>query len=122
MHCRILCALILAGGLFGQADRITGDRIRPHVRFLSHDLLEGRGPGTRGGALTEQYLAAQFEAAGLKRDFGDRLAFHGAIDTHATLPLSHGANSRNSPQGCRHCRPSRSMNASASPGPHVPAS
>jgi Zn-dependent M28 family amino/carboxypeptidase len=66
MHCRILCALILAGGLFGQADRITGDRIRPHVRFLSHDLLEGRGPGTRGGALTEQYLAAQFEAAGLK--------------------------------------------------------
>lgn len=52
--------------LFAQADGIQGERIRAHVRFLSSDLLEGRGPGTRGGALAEQYLLAQFQAAGLE--------------------------------------------------------
>lgn len=40
--------------------------IRAHTRFLSDDLLEGRGPATRGDALTQAYLAAQFEALGLE--------------------------------------------------------
>lgn len=47
------------------ARTLTEDGIRAHVRFLSHDLLEGRAPGTRGGALAAEYIAAQFEAAGL---------------------------------------------------------
>lgn len=59
-------ACLLAASVWGQVDRIEGESIRPHVKFLSHDLLEGRGPGTRGGALAEQYIAAQFAAAGLK--------------------------------------------------------
>lgn len=37
-----------------------------HVRFLADDLLEGRGPGTRGGELATKYIAAQFEALGLQ--------------------------------------------------------
>lgn len=49
-----------------QVDRIEGERIRSHVRFLSDDLLEGRAPGTKGGALAERYIAAQFAAAGLQ--------------------------------------------------------
>ncbi|MCE9666830.1 M28 family peptidase [Myxococcus stipitatus] len=40
--------------------------LRAHVRFLAHDLLEGRGPGTRGDALGQAYIAAQFEALGLE--------------------------------------------------------
>jgi Zn-dependent M28 family amino/carboxypeptidase len=40
--------------------------IRADVRFLSSDLLEGRGPGTHGDAVAMEYIAAQFEAAGLK--------------------------------------------------------
>jgi hypothetical protein len=36
------------------------------VRFLSSDLLEGRGPGTRGGDLATEYIATQFARAGLK--------------------------------------------------------
>jgi len=36
-----------------------------HLRFLSHDLLEGRGTGTRGMALCSAYLGAQFEHLGL---------------------------------------------------------
>ena len=36
-----------------------------HLRYLSDDLLEGRAPGTRGGRLAAQYVAAQFQALGL---------------------------------------------------------
>ncbi len=34
------------------------------MRFLAHDLLEGRAPGTRGGRLAAEYLASQFAVAG----------------------------------------------------------
>lgn len=40
--------------------------IDANVRFLSSDLLEGRAPATRGGALAEQYIAAQLESYGVK--------------------------------------------------------
>src|SRR5262249_5537321 len=45
---------------------ITADSIRAHVRFLASDLREGRGPGTRGDALTQAYIASQLEALGLR--------------------------------------------------------
>src|ERR1700757_656086 len=53
------------------AQDISGGRIRAHVKFLSSDLLEGRGPGTRGDQLATEYIAAQFALAGLK-PAGDR--------------------------------------------------
>jgi Zn-dependent M28 family amino/carboxypeptidase len=39
---------------------------RAHMSFLADDLLEGRGTGTRGHELGARYVAAQFEAMGLK--------------------------------------------------------
>ena len=45
---------------------IDPEKIRAHVRFLADDLLEGRGPGTRGGELAAQYIATQFALYGLK--------------------------------------------------------
>jgi Zn-dependent M28 family amino/carboxypeptidase len=45
---------------------ITEPALRGHIRFLASDLLEGRGPGSRGDALAQQYIAAQFESLGLK--------------------------------------------------------
>lgn len=45
---------------------IDADAIRAHVRFLASDLLEGRAPGTRGGELAAEYIAAQFETLGLE--------------------------------------------------------
>jgi Zn-dependent M28 family amino/carboxypeptidase len=42
------------------------EAIRAHTRFLSSDLLEGRGPGTRGDELATGYIASQFEALGLE--------------------------------------------------------
>ncbi len=46
--------------------KIDGERIRAHVRFLSHDLLEGRGTGQRGGDIAAEYIATQFALDGLK--------------------------------------------------------
>ncbi len=48
------------------AQEISASNIRAHVKFLSSDLLEGRGPGTRGGDLATEYIATQFALAGLK--------------------------------------------------------
>jgi Zn-dependent M28 family amino/carboxypeptidase len=48
------------------AQTISGERIRAHVKFLSSDLLEGRGVGVRGGDLATEYIATQFALAGAK--------------------------------------------------------
>ncbi len=39
--------------------------LRGHIRFLADDLLEGRGPGSRGDDLTQLYIATQFQSLGL---------------------------------------------------------
>jgi Zn-dependent M28 family amino/carboxypeptidase len=48
------------------AESISPARIRAHARFLSLNLLEGRGPGTRGGQLAADYIATQFALSGLQ--------------------------------------------------------
>lgn len=45
-------------------DRIDARQLAAHIRFLSNDLLEGRAPSTRGGALAAEYLAAQLALLG----------------------------------------------------------
>src|SRR3989442_9568538 len=45
---------------------IRPEAIAAHVRFLADDLLEGRRSGERGHAIAERYVAAQFEALGLR--------------------------------------------------------
>ena len=45
---------------------IDAAELRGHVRFLAADLLEGRGPATRGDQLAQQYIASQFETMGLE--------------------------------------------------------
>ena len=44
---------------------LSASAMRAHDEFLASDLLEGRGPGTRGDDLAMQYIAAQFESYGL---------------------------------------------------------
>ncbi|MFK7735008.1 MAG: M28 family peptidase [Pirellulaceae bacterium] len=39
---------------------------RSHIRFLADDLLEGRGPGTRGDDLAQLYIRTRLEALGIK--------------------------------------------------------
>lgn len=45
-------------------DEIRGEHVAAHLRFLAHDLLEGRAPSTRGGSLGAEYLAAQLAVTG----------------------------------------------------------
>ena len=45
---------------------ITPERLRAHVRFLASDLLEGRGPASRGDRIAEEYAAAQLETLGIR--------------------------------------------------------
>jgi Zn-dependent M28 family amino/carboxypeptidase len=45
---------------------VNQNSIRAHVKFLSSDLLEGRGTGQRGGDIAAEYLATQFSLYGLK--------------------------------------------------------
>lgn len=59
----IVLVFLAAAGL---AQNISADRIRAHARFLSSDLLEGRGVGVRGGDLATEYIATQLALAGAK--------------------------------------------------------
>jgi Zn-dependent M28 family amino/carboxypeptidase len=45
---------------------IDPEKIRAHVKFLAHDLLEGRGTGQRGGDIAAEYIATEFSLYGVK--------------------------------------------------------
>src|ERR1035441_5417396 len=61
-------ALVMAVALpmLAQDGGISAERIREHTRFLSSDLLEGRGVGVRGGEIAAEYIATQLALAGAK--------------------------------------------------------
>jgi hypothetical protein len=48
------------------AREITGPSILARIRFLAHDLLEGRAPGGRGSELAMAYIASEYERIGLR--------------------------------------------------------
>ena len=56
----------LPSAAFAAMQTINPEHIRWHVRFLSHDLLEGRGTGQRGSEIAAEYIATQFAEYGLK--------------------------------------------------------
>jgi hypothetical protein len=47
------------------AQSIRAERLRADIRFLASDLLEGRGPGSRGDRLAQAFIAARMEGIGL---------------------------------------------------------
>ncbi|TWU55102.1 M28 family peptidase [Rubripirellula reticaptiva] len=57
---------ILSAADNSAAEVIDEASLRGHVRFLADDLLEGRGPGSRGDAVTQLYLSTQFQSLGLE--------------------------------------------------------
>jgi Zn-dependent M28 family amino/carboxypeptidase len=63
----LLCGVGTAAGAFAQDTprSLQPQRIRAHLAFLADDLLEGRSPGSRGGALAARYIAAQLTAHGV---------------------------------------------------------
>ncbi len=59
-------ALNLPAGAEEAAKAIDRDSLEAPIRFLADDLLEGRGPASRGDELARLYLAASMEALGLQ--------------------------------------------------------
>ena len=55
-----------AGQIKAADSAITDSAMRSHIQFLANDLLEGRGPGTRGDELAMSYVQSQFQSLGLK--------------------------------------------------------
>jgi Zn-dependent M28 family amino/carboxypeptidase len=64
------------------AELIRPENIRAHVKFLSSDLLEGRGPGKRGGQLAAEYIATEFALNGLK-PAGDDGTYYQKVNFYA---------------------------------------
>jgi Zn-dependent M28 family amino/carboxypeptidase len=105
-----LAALALAAALSAQSggsggakraagvalDEIRGDRIAAHLKFLSHDLLEGRAPSTRGGSLAAEYLASQLSVIGFAPGGDEDTYFQNvpivesSVDPSFTLAVSSG--------------------------------
>jgi len=89
----------LPGNAIAAMQKIDPERIRAHVRFLAHDLLEGRGTGQRGGDIAAEYIATQFALYGLK-PAGDNGTFMQRVplvgitpepETTFSLALANGA-------------------------------
>lgn len=86
------CAAATHGDGRDAGGSIRAERIRAHVAFLADDLLEGRGPGTRGGALAIRYLEAQARLAGLEPGAADGSYLQAVplrgVETQASSTLS----------------------------------
>ncbi|HMG02188.1 MAG TPA: M28 family peptidase [Edaphobacter sp.] len=80
---------------------VDPEKIRAHVRFLSDDLLEGRGPGTRGGEVAAEYIATQFALYGLKPggDNGTYLQQVSFVGTKALADKTHFSLVPDKPKG-----------------------
>ena len=76
---RLFTVLLLltfgASGMVGQQRKSTSPfkqaTLKAHIRFLSDDLLEGRGTGARGGEIAAKYIASELEASGLRGGAAD---------------------------------------------------
>src|SRR5881227_3711861 len=87
----------IPGVAINAMQKIDPERIRAHVRFLSLDLLEGRGTGQRGGDIAAEYIATQFALAGLEPGAGNgsylqKVPFVGiTTQSQTTFNIVHGS-------------------------------
>jgi len=70
MFREFIVASAASWALLAQAPRVEEAQLRAHLPFLADDLLEGRGPGQRGGRLAVLYLETQLKALGLRPALG----------------------------------------------------
>lgn len=72
------------------AKEIDAATLAAPIRFLASDLLEGRGPASRGDRLTQEYLATQMELLGLEPGAADGrwLQPFGVVGVEAELPMT----------------------------------
>jgi hypothetical protein len=79
------------------ARAIRPEGLEAHMRFLSDDLLEGRGAGTRGFDIASRYVATRFAAIGLE-PLGDRGTYFqrvpfrsiALVESESSFTVTHG--------------------------------
>ncbi|MGH9457107.1 MAG: M28 family metallopeptidase [Thermoanaerobaculia bacterium] len=78
----------LPAGAAQAAQAVEAEYLRGHVAFLADDLLEGRGPATRGDELTQVYLATQMQLLGLEPGMPDGTWYQNfdIVGVHAQPP------------------------------------
>jgi Zn-dependent M28 family amino/carboxypeptidase len=92
----LMLSLAAAAPLFAQAGQsatpasraaraLDANVLRAHLEFLADDALEGRAPGTRGGATAAKYIATQFVRLGLE-PAGDSGTFFQRVPIIALTP------------------------------------
>jgi Zn-dependent M28 family amino/carboxypeptidase len=79
----------------GELPDVDTDAVLTHIKTLSSDEFEGRGPGTKGEELTVAYLTEQFKKLGLKPGNTDgsyiqNVPLVGITPTPAALVLKKG--------------------------------
>ncbi|MFC1553420.1 M28 family peptidase [candidate division KSB1 bacterium] len=89
----LLAALVFSCGSQGPEsegiEMISADKLKAHIRYLSDDLMEGRGTGSRGLKLAGKYMAAQFAINGVQPG-GENSTYFQAVPLvgyTATAPL-----------------------------------
>jgi len=96
----IVCASVFSSAQdknrFGNVEAITPERLRAHLEFIAHDLLEGRDTPSRGLDIACWYVATQLKLWGAK-PAGDNGTFfqniaivRPAVNTDKTTFLSSG--------------------------------
>ena len=75
------------------ASKVTAASISAPLAYLADNLLEGRGPGTRGDALATKFIAAEMQAMGLEPGgdagtFFQRLSLIGTTTDPRSLVLT----------------------------------
>jgi Peptidase family M28/PA domain len=103
LRLQLLFAIAVIGAAFAQRpglDRIRINDLRADLTFLASDALEGRRSLQRGSEVAIQFLAAEFDKAGLEPVAGDSYLqpvplIEYRVDTSETgLALEHGATRR----------------------------
>ncbi len=79
-----LCWLLVALGVLGAAD-IDPSRYLEHVKYLASEELKGRGTGSAELDKAADYIAKQFQAAGLKPPAGANFFQTFPVTTNARL-------------------------------------
>lgn len=77
----------LPAGAQAEAQSIDAERLRAHVKTLSSDKFEGRGPGQPGGELATKYIADAFRSYGLQ-PAGDRGTFIQQVPLVGVTPVA----------------------------------
>jgi Zn-dependent M28 family amino/carboxypeptidase len=83
----------------GELPDVDTDAVLQHVKTLSSDEFEGRGPGTKGEELTVAYLTDQFQKLGLKPGNSDgtyiqKVPLVGITPSPAPLTLKKGSQTK----------------------------